>query len=133
MLVIQSKLIDFKTKKCVGVVCINGATSVALSLEKAKELEVQDIDIIEYLSADIEEVAVHPRRKNYFALLSNSTGFLEDFDDVAYDKIGDTFDLLNLNEVIWGYLFRAVDFIELDNSIAIRRALADAEVDVKEN
>ena len=127
MLVIQSKLIDFKTKKCVGVVCINGITSVSLSLEKAKELDVQDIDIIEYLGTDFEEVAVHPRKKGYYALLTNSIGTLDDFEDISYDRIGDVFDRLSLKEVIYGYVFKSLDFVELDNEIALKRALSDAE------
>lgn len=127
MLVIQSKLVDFKTKECVGVVCINGTTSVSLSLEKAKELDIQDIDIIEYLGTDFEEVVVHPRKKGYYALLTNSIGMLDGFEDVAYNRIGDVFDTLSLKEVIWGYAFKSLDFVELDNEISLKRALSDAE------
>lgn len=130
MLVIQSKLIDFKTKKCIGVLCINGGTSVSLSLEKAKELGVQDIDIIEYLGANIEEVAVNPRRPSFYIKLSNSLGVLDDLLDLDYDRLGDFSDLLSLNEVIYGYIFRYIDFIELDNKICIRKALMDYEIDV---
>lgn len=130
MLVIQSKLIDFKTKKCIGVVCINGSTSVSLSLEKAKELDVQDIDIIEYLGADIEEVAVNPRRPSFYIKLSNSLGVLDDLLDLDYDRLGDFSDVLSLNEVIYGHIFRYIDFIELDNKICIRKALMDYEMDV---
>ena len=130
MLVIQSKLIDFKTKKCIGVLCINGNTSVSLSLEKAKELGVQDIDIIEYLGANIEEVAVNPCRPSFYIKLSNSLGVLDDLLDLDYDRLGDFSDVLSLNEVIYGHIFRYIDFIELDNKICIRKALMDYEMDV---
>ena len=127
MLVIQSKLIDFKTKNCIGVVCLNGNTSVSLSLEKAKELGVQDIDIIEYLNADIEEVAVNPRRPKFYANLDKSVGVLDDLVDLDYDRLGDFSDILSFKEVIYGNIFRYIDFIELDNDVSIRRALIDAE------
>ena len=127
MLKISSKLIDFKSNECVGVICRNGVTSVPLSIDKAKELDVQDIDIIQYLNTDINEVAVNPRRKNYVAFLSNSIGFLDNFDELNYEKMGDTLNKLDTKEVIWGYVFKFIDFIELDNEIAIRKALSNEE------
>lgn len=127
MLKISSKLIDFKSNECVGVICRNGVTSVPLTIDKAKELDVQDIDIIQYLNTDINEVAVNSRRKNYVAFLSNSIGFLDNFDELNYEKMGDTLNKLDTKEVIWGYVFKFIDFIELDNEIAIRKALFNEE------
>lgn len=127
MLVISSKLIDFKTGKVVGVVCINGETSVALTLDKAKELGVDDIDIIEFLDTSSIDVAINPRRKNYCALLSKSVMTLDNYLDTPYEVIGDVTDIFDKKEIIWGRCFNYFDFIELDNDTSIKRALCDFE------
>lgn len=127
MLIIQSKLVDIFSKKCVGVICINEDTSVSLSLERAKELGVQDIKIIDYLDAQVEDVVVNPRRPNYFSKVDKSVVVLDDYKDVPYDRMGDICNKLELKEVINGYVFNYIDFIELDNEIAIKRALINAE------
>lgn len=132
MLNIQSKLIDIKTDKCVGVVCINGDTSVPLSLEKAKELGVEDIEIIDYLDVNKEGVALNTRRKGFYALVSKALGFISDFEDIPYDSMGSLDNIFSRTETIWGYSFRHTDFMELDNEIAIRRALGNAEQAYKE-
>lgn len=41
--------------------------------------------------------------------------------------MGDICNKLELKEVINGYVFNYIDFIELDNEIAIKRALINAE------
>ena len=129
MLFIQSKLVDIFNKKCVGVICINGATSVSLSIEKASELGVQDIEIIDYLDTQVEDVVVNPRRPNYFSKVDKAVGVLDDYKDVPYDRMGDICNKLELKEVINGYVFNYIDFIELDNEIAIKRALVDSEAE----
>ena len=131
MLIIQSKLVDIFSKKCVGVICINEDTSVSLSLKKANELGVQDIKIIDYLDAQVEDVVVNPRRPNYFSKVDKSVGILDDYKDVPYDRMGDICNKLELKEVINGYVFNYIDFIELDNEIAIKRALIKAEARYK--
>lgn len=127
MLVIQSKLIDIKTNECVGVICLNEDTSVPLSLSKAKELGVEDIDIIQYLDVINDKVVLHPRRKGFYGLVDKASGYLSDYSDVPYENFGSLEDLFLKSEIIWGYSFRYLDFIELDNSIAIQRALSNAE------
>lgn len=127
MLVIQSKLINFKTNELVGVVCINGSTSVALTVEKAKDLEVEDIDIIQYLGVDEVEVALSPKHKGFYSRLSSSLGEMPDYSDNPYERIGSLVQPLECKEVIWGNIFNYNSFVELDNDIAITRALSDSE------
>lgn len=127
MLIIQSKLIDFKTKKIVGVICINGETSVALTIDKAKELQVEDIDIVEYLGVEELEVAVRPSNTNSFAELSKSLGDMVGLGDVNFERVGSILCPMDCIDVIWGKMFNFISFIELDNDIAIRRALSNSE------
>lgn len=127
MLIIQSKLIDFKTKECVGLICVNKDTSVALSLNKAKELGIEDIDLIEYLDVTEEEVAINPRRPEFYALVSSAVGVLDDYSEIPYEKMGSLINLLDCKEVIWGTVFKCTSFIELDNEIAYKRAISNSE------
>lgn len=127
MVYINKKLIDIKTGKCIGGICSNSDNknnvSVALSIAKLKELNIQDSDILEYLDVDSEEVVSHPRRKGYYALCSKATMIMEDFIDTPYDSIGSYSDIFSLSEVIWGYLFRYTDFVQLDNLILIKQVI----------
>lgn len=127
MLIIQSKLINFKTNELIGVICINGATSVALTIEKAKDLEVEDIDIINYLGVDEIDVAISPAHKGFYARLSSSLGEMPDYSDNPYERIGSLVQPLECKEVIWGNIFNYTSFVELDNDVAITRALSDSE------
>ena len=129
MLYITTKLIDKQSSNVVGVVCKNGNTSVALSLEKAKELGIQDIDIIQYLGVNEEYVFKNPKRKNYIVYISNNIGELDNFSDIPYEFMGDRLNLFDCKEVIYGYIFNYMSFIELDNAIALQRALVDFEKD----
>lgn len=127
MLVIQTKLIDFKTKNCIGVVCINDDTSVALSLDKAKELGVEDIDIVDYLGVGTEEVVVNTKRPNYYAYKDKARSILDDYFDVPYEWTGAVDCMFLRTEIIWGYAFAYLDFIELDNEVSIKRAISNSE------
>ena len=127
MLIIQEKLIDIKTEKCIGVICINEDTSVPLSLEKARELDIEDMDMIEYLDVVEENVVINPRRPNFYAYVDKASGFLDNYIDVPYERVGDISNVFDSSEVIWGYVFKYLDFIELDNSVAIDRALKNFE------
>lgn len=129
MLIVQSKLINFKTKELVGIICINGATSVALTVEKAKNLEVEDVDIIQYLGVDEIEVAVSPAHNGFYARLSSSLGEMPDYFNNPYERIGSLVQPLECKEVVWGNIFNYTSFVELDNNIAIRRALSDSEME----
>ena len=129
MLYITTKLIDKHSNECIGVVCKNGNTSVALSLEKAKELGIQDIDIVQYLGMNDEYVFKNPKRKNYIVYISSNIGELDNFSDVPYELLGDRVNLFDCKEVIYGYIFNYMSFIELDNDIALQRALIDFEKD----
>lgn len=131
MLIVQSKLVDFKTNELVGVICINGETSVALSLDKAKDLNIEDIDIIQYLGVDEIQVAIRPNNTGSYARLSSSIGEMPDFEDVPYERVGSIIQPLDCKEVIWGIMFNFASFVELDNEIAIKRALIDAEKIIK--
>lgn len=127
MLEIQSKLLDFKTKECVGVVCLNGCTSVALSLDKAKDLGIEDIEIIEFLDVPAEDVVINTKRHNCFCKLDSSIGFLDNYEDIPYEMMGSITNIIDCKEVISGYVFNYLSFVELDNSEAIKRALSDSE------
>lgn len=129
MLIVQRKLVNAVDNKCFGVVCSleDGVTLACLSINKAKELEVQDIDILEYLECEEELAYLNPRRSGYYIPETNSNGFLKDFADVSYERMGEVTDLFNMQEVLYGHIFNYKDFIEIDNEVCIKRALKDDE------
>lgn len=126
MLLIQSKLIDIKTRNCFGIICTSSKAEdcrVPLSLDKARELNIQDIDIIEYLGVQEDEVVRHTRYSDRYGRLENSISFIDSYEDVPYEKMGSVEDVLNYQEVIWGYVFPYLNFIKLDSEEAIKRVL----------
>lgn len=129
MLIIQKKLINGITNKCFGVICSleDGVTMVCLSINKAIELNVQDIEILEYLDCDFDIAFENKRRTGYFALGSNEKGYLNEYSDIPYERIGDLSDIFNMKEIVYGHMFDYKDFLELDNDFAIKRALLDLE------
>lgn len=111
-LVLNNKLVDFKTKKVIGLLyrdydVDDFARYLPFSLEKAKELKLQDSDIAEFM--DVEEIEV-VTRGNKYALLSNSIGFVDLLEEVPYE-------LTDTNVVIWGYLFEKYSIVDFYDSL----------------
>lgn len=108
-------------KSCVGeVIGYRVANSKgymsAVSAEKAKELGVQDADILDLMDFPEEEVLVAPDGR--YALIDKSEMFLADREDDPWGVAGDD------KVVVYGHVLRESCFCPLDNEYAIARMLA---------
>jgi hypothetical protein len=103
--------------KVVGVtITLGGDYTCSVSVEKAKELGVEDIDIIQYM--DYTNVDVIPIGTNKYALPEHKTSFFEDFADVPSDYFGD-------RRIYYGYLFEDRFIVPLDSESAINRMVLE--------
>lgn len=111
------RVLKDKFDNVVGYVVSAGNTySVSVTKEKAKELDVQDLDIIEYFDLPVDEV-VQITRGSY-ALVENNSGFFEEFEDSKKDYFGD-------KTLYYGYYFEPKYIVSLDNDSAIRRMMLE--------
>lgn len=127
-MIISERLIDKETGKLIGYVFkgveVSAASSsdarfsVALSNEKIKSLELDCYLYIDLLE-DVEnvEVLVHGNRFVRFEKVVNQESRHIDTSDIEYEKISDSY------AEIKGYMFDLRYFVELDNEIALLRAL----------
>lgn len=110
---ISAKLVNRLTHKIIGVLYSVRDYVIPLSIDKAKELGVSDIDIIEYMS-DIEEIGVYTY-KNYFVDASNYV--IENESSIGDDFVYDFGSSIEVD----GYVFNKTSLLELDNEVWLRR------------
>lgn len=116
MLTIMRRLLDKRTNDTVGyVITCGNSYTVPVSVEKAKELGVEDIDIAHLMKMDSYEVISHNAK---YALLNHSVDYNEDLATVPIDRD-------KLGVYMYGYLFKNEDIIPLDSEPAIQRMLTE--------
>lgn len=111
--IMTGKYVDCRSKEIVGVRISRGTEyEAAVTIEKAKELNVEDIDIVQYLDVyPIEVVAVG---EVGYAILDKSDGFLSDYADVMLEDMGDLY-------YLYGHVFKKHFLCKFDVEAAIRR------------
>ena len=105
-------------KAIVGyTISLGGNYTCAVTEEKAKELGVADIEIVQYMS--FNELEVVPIVGNKYALVENNSGFFEDYKDSAKDYFSDKI-------LYYGYYFKPQYIISLNNESALNRLILEA-------
>ena len=115
MLNIVGRLVSVATGDILGYK-IQGSTpyTAVMTVEKAKELGIEDASIAQYLECDNIEVVEIPN--NRYALISNSSSFIEEFaESYREDMFG--------KEVYYGYIFEPMFICPIDSEEAIQRLL----------
>lgn len=113
-LLITGKLVDIRTKETVGYKIITDkdeSYSAVVSLDKLKELAVQDASIVQYM--DFEEIEVILSRNNKYGVIDRSKGFSEELADIPYEEV--------FGVAVYGYLFNENELCPIDNEFAINR------------
>ena len=98
-------------------ISLGGNYTCAVTEEKAKELGVADIEIVQYMS--FNELEVVPIVGNKYALVENNSGFFEDYKDSSKDYFGDKI-------LYYGYYFKPQYIISLNNESALKRLILEA-------
>lgn len=112
---ITGKLKDIQTDKVIGVKVVGSYLfEAALSLERAKEMKVPDIEYVQYLDCAEHEVCVSPTGK--YAMLEKEAGYHAELKDEPFTNFMGMYS-------IWGHLFQPYDLLGLDDSYAIYRML----------
>lgn len=99
-------------------ISLGGNYTCAVTEEKAKELGVADIEIVQYMSFD--ELEVVPIVGNKYALVENNSGFFEDYRESAKDYFGDKI-------LYYGYYFKPQYIISLNNESALKRIVLESK------
>ena len=98
-------------------ISLGGNYTCAVTEDKAKELGVADIEIVQYMS--FNELEVVPISGNKYALVENNSGFFEDYKDSAKDYFGDKI-------LYYGYYFKPQYIISLNNESALKRIILES-------
>lgn len=99
-------------------ISLGGNYTCAVTEEKAKELGVADIEIVQYMS--FNELEVVPIACNKYALVENNSGFFEDYRESAKDYFGDKI-------LYYGYYFKPQYIIALNNESALKRIILESK------
>lgn len=99
-------------------ISLGGNYTCAVTKEKAKELGVADIEIVQYMS--FNELEVVPIACNKYALVENNSGFFEDYRESAKDYFGDKI-------LYYGYYFKPQYIISLNNESALKRIVLESK------
>lgn len=99
-------------------ISLGGNYTCAVTEEKAKELGVADIEIVQYMSFD--ELEVVPIVGNKYALVENNSGFFEDYRENVKDYFGDKI-------LYYGYYFKPQYIISLNNESALKRIVLESK------
>lgn len=99
-------------------ISLGGNYTCAVTEDKAKELGVADIEIVQYMS--FNELEVVPISGNKYALVENNSGFFEDYKDSAKDYFGDKI-------LYYGYYFKPQYIISLNNESALKRIILESK------
>lgn len=92
----------------IGVLVSSGGIySCALTLDKAKEMNIEDINDLDYIDIDIKEVI--PTRLGY-ALVEKAIDYNDDYTEDPY-----------LDDYYYGYKFRPNDIIPFNSDKALQR------------
>lgn len=109
-LLLDSKLVDIKSNKIVGLlykdVDVSFPRLVPFKLQVAKDLGLQDSDIAEFMDVKSIDVVIH---NNTYALVSNALCILDD-KDVPFEKVDE-------KTAIWGHLFERCSLVDFINSL----------------
>jgi hypothetical protein len=118
-LTIVGKLINPVTNDIFGYqISAGGAYTICVTEEKAKELNVQDIDIAQYL--DVNEIEAVPIGTNKYGVVSNSSAFFEDFATEPRGLFGD-------KDLYYGYYFKDSSRVSINSDVALNRMIAEKQ------
>lgn len=113
----KNRLVDIVTGEIVGYIFTDNDYSVAVTESKAKELDFECSDILEYMDIPNIEVVSY---QNRYGVVSTSLMRLHEFETVEFERLADTI-------AVYGYVFEKNKFISLDNEYAIKRILNGGE------
>lgn len=114
MLIFNGKVVDVVTGEVIGYRIIGSTSYTAvISKEKAKELQVLDFDIVDYLDLSIIE-AVKGAGGTY-GVLSMQSRYDDSLSDIPFENLGASISL-------YGYVFERTNLCPVDNETAIKFA-----------
>lgn len=113
------RLVDVKTTKIVGYIIKNTVNSVALTVDKMKELNLDCVSWCDYDESIINlDVVI---KDNKYSDTAFALTYLQEYEDVPYERMSDG------NIIIYGYVINSNRLIELDNEVAIKNCIIDSE------
>lgn len=118
---IRNKLVYTKGNEKVLVgfgITLGGSYTCSVTLDKAKELGVKDVSIAHLM--DFDEIEVVPIGTKSYGVVSNNSGFFEEFADSPMDYFGD-------KKLYYGYYFEDRYIVNLDSTSALDRMILEAE------
>lgn len=118
---IRNKLVYTKGNEKVLVgfgITLGSNYTCSVTLDKAKELGVKDVSIAHLM--DFDEIEVVPIGKKSYGVVSNNSGFFEEFADSPIDYFGD-------KKLYYGYYFEDRYIVNLDSTSALDRMILEAE------
>lgn len=112
---IVGKLVSVATGELLGYK-IQGSTdyTAVVSEAKAKEIGVDDINIVQYMDVDIIQVVEIPNNK--YGLVSNATSFVEELFDAPKEEVFG-------KVAYYGYVFESNKVCPIDSDGAIQRLI----------
>ena len=114
MLIFNGKVVDVVTGEVIGYRIIGSTSYTAvISKEKAKELQVLDFDIVDYLDLPIIE-AVKGIGGTY-GVLSMQSRYDDSLSDIPFENLGASVSL-------YWYVFERTNLCPVDNETAIKFA-----------
>ena len=112
-MILLGQFVDVVTGEVLGYKIGNGdILTAAVTKEKAKELKVEDIEIVNYL--DLEVIESIKGRGDTYAVLSREEIYLGDYAEVPYTRLDDKI-------ALYGHVFNSNAICELNNNLAIER------------
>lgn len=116
----KSVLVDKVTGEIIGyeVESENNESVASITLEKAKELGVCDVDDLDYLDLPVNEVVSGRGR---YALVDYADIYMASECNTPFEKLDDG------RVCIYGYVFESYKLLEIDNEFAIKRLYFDKE------
>ena len=118
---IRNKLVYTRGNEKVLVgfgITLGGNYTCSVTLDKAKEVGVKDVSIAHLM--DFDEIEVVPIGKKSYGVVSNNSGFFEEFADSPIDYFGD-------KKLYYGYYFEDRYIVNLDSTSALDRMILEAE------
>lgn len=119
---IVNKLVHTKPngeKDVIGFgISLGRSYTCSVTVDKAKELGVRDISIAHLM--DFDETEIIPISKTSYGVVTNNSGFFEEFADSPFDYFGD-------RKLYYGYFFEDRFIVNLDSDIAINRMISEAK------
>lgn len=123
MLKIVTRLVNFKTKEVVGVLVEKDACRLALDINKAQDIGVEDISIVNYLDVEEKLVAISSDGKSFAYLDEDENEFRPEYEDTEYSVLFDSSYRRVSKCVVWGYVFDYSKFIPFNSKGAMREVL----------